>query len=806
MSGVSNPVSPGTYVGFVNPGPSALPGVATDIGGFEGAAVKGPVNTPTLITSPDLFSAIYGPDLSGSFLAEAVRDFFSEGGQSCYVNRVASLTSAPATAALTLSTAAGAATSGEIISSTGAFPVALANGDTFVGEEDAGSGQTATVSATRPSITGTVSSFGAGITSSDYITILVSGYPASQKITFAGTETTEAAFIATINSQLMFAVAEDNGSGHIKILASQAGTGASIQVVATSTGATTYTGFSAGSAVSGTGNVANLGAVQATELAAIFNAAFITPGATAVGNNTTGQLTVSSNTTGSSSKFQFTGGTGVAKISGFDTSAHNGSAAGSGVSTLLIDASSPGAWGNAYRVVTTNVNTTVATAVATTAGSYTSLTVSSVSRIAPGDTLSITATGGLIRGIVQSVNPVTQQVTFTTSITVPVGGLAGTEAVVDETFNVVVYDNTNNVAIGGTFNNLRMSPLAGTNYAPNAINSGYLSPITATDLLASASDPRPINTTSLLSGGSDGGSLTDSDYRGTASAYTGIYAFNLVSGINYVSIPGITTVAVHQEMQTFANQRQDVFVFPDLPQGYSPSQAITYIQSTANLSSMCMAVYYPWVRAVNILTNTTVSYPNSGHVQGIWARVHQQTNISQAAAGTPLANLNNIVGLDYNVRQTDYDLLYPARINAIQTFKGQGTSLEGCVTLDGSGAFPLTTTVYLFQVISRQLKSGTRFVNFLPNNSDTQLEVVKVISTTLSLYRQTKVLAGATDAQAFFVECNSNNNTPAVVAAGRLLCRVGIATQIPSQFVIFTLEQFTAPTQNAVASAQQPSG
>jgi uncharacterized protein len=61
----------------------------TDIAGFVGIAERGPLHTPVALESWSQFSSIFGQHLGQGFLAYAVEGFFANGGQTCYVVRVA---------------------------------------------------------------------------------------------------------------------------------------------------------------------------------------------------------------------------------------------------------------------------------------------------------------------------------------------------------------------------------------------------------------------------------------------------------------------------------------------------------------------------------------------------------------------------------------------------------------------------------------------------------------------------------------------------------------------------------------------
>ncbi|MBN1657599.1 MAG: phage tail sheath subtilisin-like domain-containing protein [Anaerolineae bacterium] len=78
---------PGVYIEEFAPG-APIQGVSTSIAAFIGLAKKGELDKPTKITSWDQFVATFGEQpVDGTYLWHAVRGFFDNGGQACYVVR-----------------------------------------------------------------------------------------------------------------------------------------------------------------------------------------------------------------------------------------------------------------------------------------------------------------------------------------------------------------------------------------------------------------------------------------------------------------------------------------------------------------------------------------------------------------------------------------------------------------------------------------------------------------------------------------------------------------------------------------------
>jgi len=78
---------PGVYIDEFAPG-APIQGVGTNTAAFVGVAREGPVRIPTKVTSWEQFLATFGKvPPTGSYLWYAVRGFFQNGGQVCYIVR-----------------------------------------------------------------------------------------------------------------------------------------------------------------------------------------------------------------------------------------------------------------------------------------------------------------------------------------------------------------------------------------------------------------------------------------------------------------------------------------------------------------------------------------------------------------------------------------------------------------------------------------------------------------------------------------------------------------------------------------------
>jgi uncharacterized protein len=82
-------LTPGLYFETVDVSPQGITAIRTDVAAFIGIAERGPVHQPIRVNSWAQFQAACGGFLPNGYLAYAVHAFFENGGQTCYVVRVA---------------------------------------------------------------------------------------------------------------------------------------------------------------------------------------------------------------------------------------------------------------------------------------------------------------------------------------------------------------------------------------------------------------------------------------------------------------------------------------------------------------------------------------------------------------------------------------------------------------------------------------------------------------------------------------------------------------------------------------------
>ncbi len=97
---MQTPQTPGVYYERVDASAPPISLLRTDIAGFVGIARRGPLHQPLPVQSWRQFQAYFGDFTGAGYLAYAVRAFFENGGQRCWVIRVGSETTATASVTL----------------------------------------------------------------------------------------------------------------------------------------------------------------------------------------------------------------------------------------------------------------------------------------------------------------------------------------------------------------------------------------------------------------------------------------------------------------------------------------------------------------------------------------------------------------------------------------------------------------------------------------------------------------------------------------------------------------------------------
>ncbi len=268
---------------------------------------------------------------------------------------------------------------------------------------------------------------------------------------------------------------------------------------------------------------------------------------------------------------------------------------------------------------------------------------------------------------------------------------------------------------------------------------------------------------------------------------TGLQSFLENDIVNILAAPGITIPEVQMAMISQCENLKNRFAVLDMP--YDMTKVEELVEFRSIYESTYAAIYHPWIQVFDRSSKKNDFMPPSGAVLGVYSRTDQTRGVHKAPA-------NEVVyctGLSVNYTKSEQDLLNPEGINLIRNIPGEGIMVWGARTVSSNTSFRYVNVRRLFIYVMESIKASTNWVVFEPNDNTLWQRVDLTISAFLEGMWRSGMLAGASPAEAYFVEIGPGvTMTMEDIRAGRLICNIGIAPSRPAEFVIFRLMQHTS--------------
>lgn len=211
------------------------------------------------------------------------------------------------------------------------------------------------------------------------------------------------------------------------------------------------------------------------------------------------------------------------------------------------------------------------------------------------------------------------------------------------------------------------------------------------------------------------------------------------------------------------------------------------------------AVYYPWVRMLDLRTSLNYLVPPVGHVAGIYARSDANRGVHKAPANEIVRDISGNVDanrgpLEFKFGKREQDMLNPLGINVIRDFRSdsRGIRVWGARTRSADPLYRYVNVRRLLLYIEESIDEGTQWVVFEPNAEPLWERVRASVRNFLLQVWQTGALQGLKEEQAFFVKCDRSTMTQADIDVGKLICEIGVAPVKPAEFVIFRISQISS--------------
>jgi hypothetical protein len=201
------------------------------------------------------------------------------------------------------------------------------------------------------------------------------------------------------------------------------------------------------------------------------------------------------------------------------------------------------------------------------------------------------------------------------------------------------------------------------------------------------------------------------------------------------------------------------------------------------------AVYFPRLKLVENGREFVIG--PAGAVAGVYARTDSTRGVWKAPAGSD-ADIRGVSGIDINMSDLQNGQINPVAVNAVRLFP-EGVISWGARTMDGADAF---ASEYKYVPIRRlalfieeSLYRGLKWVVFEPNDEPLWAQIrLNVGSFMHDLFRK-GAFQGVQPNDAYFVKCDRETTTPSDQDLGIVNIWVGFAPLKPAEFVVLYLQQ-----------------
>jgi len=299
----------------------------------------------------------------------------------------------------------------------------------------------------------------------------------------------------------------------------------------------------------------------------------------------------------------------------------------------------------------------------------------------------------------------------------------------------------------------------------------------------------------LTTAGSDGSINADFGAVGSYSVTDVLPRLDPIDQPLIINAPNVTAASDVNKLMGYAANRGDSFVIID-PVKSDGTAATTSADVLTAMGAYTTkpgygAVYYPYITVPNAYS---VNSPNKniapgGQIAALFASTDANRGVQKTPAG--FSSTLNALNTQYPVSNSEYDSIYSngLALNVIRNVTGSGVCVMGGRTLSKTFSDRYISVRRSVNYLAYNLRKATEFAVFEPNDQNLWSEMTAAATDIVDQFWREGGLKGVTAEQAYYVKCDSTNNTTASIAAGEVRLEVGVALQRPAEFVIITIGQ-----------------
>jgi phage tail sheath protein FI len=308
--------------------------------------------------------------------------------------------------------------------------------------------------------------------------------------------------------------------------------------------------------------------------------------------------------------------------------------------------------------------------------------------------------------------------------------------------------------------------------------------------------------------GTQGVAPVAADYIGNVLGKTGIYQLLKTDIFNMLCLPDFagndTTGVIAQALKLCVDRR--AMLIADSPSTWNSVASAETPLGQANftlndVNGRNAAMYFPRIKAPDLAPGQNAQireFAACGAVAGVWARTDVARGVWKAPAGTD-ASLSGVTGTTVALTDLENGRLNPLGLNCLRELGVIGNVVWGARTRRGADQladqWKYVPVRRLALFIEESLYRGTQWVVFEPNDeplwSSIRLNVGAFMN---NLFRQ-GAFQGQTPQQAYLVKCDSTNNPQNSIDRGIVNILVGFAPLKPAEFVIIQIQQLAGQIQ-----------
>ncbi len=283
----------------------------------------------------------------------------------------------------------------------------------------------------------------------------------------------------------------------------------------------------------------------------------------------------------------------------------------------------------------------------------------------------------------------------------------------------------------------------------------------------------------------------------------GLYALEKTDIFNILCIPPLQSTraisgsidiptTVWEPALRYCEQRRAILLV-DPPIDWTSVATAEAMVDDLNLRSPNSALYFPNVRMADPLRNNALTeFAPCGAVAGVMARTDAQRGVWKAPAGVD-ASLRGVGALAVNMTDPQNGRLNPIGINCLRTQPAFGHVVWGARTLRGAdrlaSEWKYLPVRRLALYIEESLQRGTQWAVFEPNDESLWAQLRMNVGAFMHELFAKGAFAGASPRDSYFVRCDRDTTTASDINSGIVNVVIGFAPTRPAEFIVLKIQQ-----------------